>query len=114
MSDGWHILREGACVTVARHLPVRFDVAAEAAFPPVGRLRLATQVRQDLWRMLQRVRGFSPVIMVEARDGGLWLRAGGRVSGPAPVARLNDRIAAVLNDADHRARWIAHAGGADG
>ncbi len=114
MSDGWHILRDGPCVTVARQLPAQFDIVASAAFPRVGRLRLAMQVRQDLWRMLQRVRGFSPVVTVEARDDGLWLRAGGRVSGTAPAGRLNDRIAAMLGDPAHRARWIRQSGGLGG
>lgn len=111
MSRGWHILRDGASLTVARHLPARFDIGVEAGFPPMGRLRLAHQVRQDMWRALRNVRGFSPVVRVEARGEGLLLRAGGRLDRPAPRSVLEDRIAALLACPAHRARWQAYAGG---
>jgi len=107
---GWHVLREGATLTLARHLPARFDIGAEAAFPPMGRLRLAQQVRQDMWRALRDVRGFSPAVRVTAQDGALLLRAGGRVAGPAPKAVLEARIAALLADPEKRARWARFAG----
>jgi len=111
MSRGWHILREGGALTLARHLPVRFDIGVEAGFPRMGRLRLAQQVRQDMWRALRSVRGFSPVVRVEEREEGLVLRAGGRLDGPAPRAALEARIAALLACPAHRARWRAYAGG---
>ena len=65
----WHILREGDSLTMTRALPVRFDVAAGTTLPGGGRLRLAMQVRQDLWRALQALRGFAPVVQVTRRDG---------------------------------------------
>lgn len=106
----WHILREGATLTLARQLPVRFDVGVVAEFPKMGKLRLAQQVRQDMWRALRGVRGFSPVVHVEERDHGLRLRAGGRVEGPAPRAGLETIIAGVLACPRNRARWAAFAG----
>lgn len=106
----WHILRDGASLTLARRLPPRFDIGVMAEFPKMGKLRLAQQVRQDMWRALKDVRGFSPVVHVEERDHGLRLRAGGRVEGPAPRAGLETRIAAVLSCPTNRARWAAHAG----
>jgi len=109
-SRRWHVLHEADALILARRLPARFDIAAAAVFPPVRKLRLASQVRQDLWRALRHVRGFSPVIRVEEVDGGLWLRAGGRVAGPAPRARLEAGIAALLADTANRARWLTHAG----
>lgn len=108
---GWHVLREGGTLTLARHLPARFDIGVAAVFPMTGRLRLAQEVRQDMWRALQHVRGFSPVIRVEAQGDRLLLRAGGRVVGPAPKAVLEARIAALLDDPDKRARWGRSAGG---
>lgn len=106
----WHILREGATLTLARQLPVRFDVGVVAEFPKMGKLRLAQQVRQDMWRALRGVRGFSPVVHVEEQDHGLRLRAGGRVEGPAPRAGLETIIAGVLACPRNRARWAAFAG----
>ena len=63
-------------LTLARHLPARFDFGVEAQFETMGKLRLAQQVRQDMWRALRDVRGFSPVVHVEEQDHGLRLRAG--------------------------------------
>lgn len=108
----WHILRDGPRVTVARHLPVRFDVLAETVLPPAGRLRVAQQIRQDLWRALQRQRGFSPVVEVSEAADGLLVRAGGRVQAARfDRARLAARIADVLEDGTNRRRWVRMAGG---
>ncbi len=105
---GWHILTDAEGLTLARRLPVRWDVWAEAIFPIVRPLRLAQQVRQDLWRLLARQRGFSPVIRVTTGGDGLVLRAGGQVAGPVPSA-TSDHIAGLLADPDRRQRWIAHS-----
>jgi hypothetical protein len=106
----WHIQREATRMTLARHLPVRFDVAASAQFPVVSKTRLAQQIRQDLWRRLQNVRGFSPVVQIEQADGVLNVTAGGRAA--YPVSRgLEAKIETLLNDASKRRRWIACAGG---
>lgn len=111
MAATWHILREDGALTLARRLPARFDFGAEAAFPPVGRLRLARQIRQDMWRALQNLRGFAPVIRVETTGAGVQVRAGGQVDGTFPRQRAADTVAALLQDPAHRARWIAYAGG---
>ena len=97
---GWHILREGDGLTLARRLPVRFDVVAET--------RLAQQIRQDLWRLLQRLGGFSPVIELTRRDGVVHVRAGGRIDGAVPSG-TRDRIVALLADSQIRARWQSYA-----
>lgn len=100
----WHMIREEGALTVARRLPARFDVAAEAAFPPLRVGRLAHLIRQDLWRALKGQRGFSPVVRIEPMEAGLAVRAGGRLDAPASRA-LSDRIAAVLDDPKNRKRW---------
>lgn len=100
--------REGAVLTLTRRLPARFDVEVQTHLPDGRRGRIAHQVRQDLWRALQGVRGFSPVVEVTRDGAGVTLRAGGRVDGAMP-ANLRDRIAAVLNDPANRTRWSAKA-----
>ena len=107
---GWHILRDEDGLTLARHLPARFDVSVEAELPVCDPGRLARQVRQDIWRALQRVRGFSPVVRVERSEDAMRVTAGGRV--PA-VARSDAerKIADVLGDAGRSARWVRWAGG---
>ena len=110
MADRWHILREGAAVTVTRRLPLRWDVAARTVLPPVlppaRPLRLAAQVRQDLWRALRRQRGFAPAVAVVPEGAGLRLCAGGRVDAAHDRAALEARIAALLADPGRRARWL--------
>ncbi|GAA6200604.1 hypothetical protein [Aquicoccus sp. SU-CL01552] len=105
----WHILREQAALTLTRAVPARFDIGAETVLPMADPLRLAHQIRQDMWRALQKLRGFSPVVRLEARDGGLLVRAGGRVAAPVPPAAVA-RIAEVLESPANRQRWLRHAG----
>ncbi|MBR9763904.1 MAG: hypothetical protein GYB53_10365 [Rhodobacteraceae bacterium] len=110
--NGWHILRDEDRVTVTRRLPVRFDLAVEAALPcdrDVSLRRVAQQVRQDMWRRLQDQRGFIPAVEVRRAPGGLVIRAGGGLPHPVSAA-LRDRLAGLLDSPAHRTRWIAHAG----
>lgn len=107
----WHVLREGPRLTLARRLPARFDVEARASLPGAGRLRLATLIRQDIWRALRCQRGFAPVVEVTASSSGLTVRAGGQVDGaPYDRARLESRLAAVLEAPANRTRWLRGGG----
>ncbi len=107
----WHILRDEAAVTVCRRLPVRFDVAAEADMPAPRRpVRLAQQVRQDMWRMLQDQRGFLPAVRVTAMGQGVTVRAGGEIAASGfPKARIEAQITDLLASPSHRARWLRYA-----
>lgn len=109
LRGGWYELRSDAGYVLARHWPPRLDVVATGDFPPVRRGRLARQIRQDLWRMLQGLRGFSPVIEVDATACGLRVRAGGRLVAPAPSG-VESRIKDLLDSPGHRARWLTWAG----
>lgn len=95
-------------MTLARQIPVRIDVCVDAMLPAADPLRLAHQIRQDLWRAVQRVRGFSPVVQVEDHGAEVKVTAGGRVAGRVP-ANLRAQIAAVLDDEVKRRRWLRHA-----
>ncbi|MFV0358314.1 hypothetical protein [Tropicimonas sp.] len=107
MAERWHILRDGARLTLARHLPARFDVEARTTLPAARRLRIASQIRQDLWRAIRSQRGFSPVVEVVRAGGGLTVRAGGRITGAQfNRERIEARIAALLDDPSHRDRWL--------
>ncbi len=107
--DRWHIIREDNDLTVTRALPVRFDVSAETLMPDGSRLRLAQQVRQDLWRRLQGVRGFSPVVRVAREKTGCRITAGGRIAGQYPKAQIEAEITELLVSPKHRNRWSAQA-----
>ncbi len=106
----WHILRDETVLTLARRLPVRFDLSVSTQLPDGSRLRVAQQVRQDIWRALQHLRGFAPVVRVERIEGGLEVTAGGQVAGVFPRAQAEASIADVLNDPRKRARWTRWAG----
>lgn len=109
MTPGWNILREEGALTLCRQSPPRFDVAAATDLPKADPLRLAHQIRQDVWRALQNVRGFSPVVRVVRSADGLRVTAGGRVLGPVSAV-LAERVDAVLADPKNRRRWLRHAG----
>ncbi|MGR3504039.1 hypothetical protein [Pseudaestuariivita sp.] len=104
MSRGWHLLRASDGVTLTRRVPVRMDVVAETVLPDMRLLPLVHHVRQDLWRALQRVRGFSPVVRARRSERGVALEAGGRIDGAVPPG-VSARIAELLEDPARRARW---------
>ena len=108
--DRWHLLREDGALTLSRVVPVRFDVAAEATFPPLRKTVLAHEIRKDLWRALRGLRGFAPAIRVAEAAGGLRVRAGGRVAGPLPPRGATEAVIAdLMADPARRRRWIAHS-----
>lgn len=109
----WHITRTDSSLTLSRRLPARFDVAAETVLPAGDPLRLAHQIRQDMWRRLQSLRGFSPVVEIAAEGQGFKVRAGGQVTGRVP-SNAAGQIAEVLENPASRARWIRHAGRGQG
>ena len=102
----WNISHDGNVLTLARRLPVRFDLSVSTRLPNGSRLRVARQVRQDVWRALQNLRGFAPVVRVERREGGLEVTAGGQVEGPFPKSHAEAKIADILENPANRARWV--------
>lgn len=113
---GWHVWDDGATYLVVRRHPVRWDFSAQTRLPDMGRRRLAHAVRQDMWRVLQRVRGFAPVVSVTRDAQGILLRAGGQVEGRMSGA-IGARVAQMLDDPARHAAWAkaaAHRKAGDG
>ena len=104
----WHVTYDGQAVTVSRRARPVFDVAGETMLPDACRVRIAHQVRQDLWRALQNVRGFAPAVQIERHDTGLHVTAGGQLACSAPVDQLRARIQHVLDDPQNRLRWVTY------
>ncbi|QIE47350.1 hypothetical protein G5B38_18485 [Pseudohalocynthiibacter aestuariivivens] len=102
----WHMLRDDDSVTLARRVPVRFDLVVRTKLPAARKDRIAHQIRQDLWRALRGLRGFAPAVQVTDTQDGLTIAAGGEVSGRFPQAEAESRLRAVLEDAANRARWV--------
>ena len=102
-------MKDEGQVTVSRQLPARFDVSASTQLPGGSAVRIAMQVRQDMWRALQDLRGFSPVVQVTPIKGELNIKAGGRVLGNV-TSSLEVKIQSVLENPKNRARWLNCAG----
>ncbi|KCV81651.1 hypothetical protein ATO10_12082 [Actibacterium atlanticum] len=110
MRTKWHMQREEGALTIARQLPPRFDVEVTTRMPKGRKGRLAHLIRQDLWRAMQRQRGFSPVVRVEEDGSHLLVRAGGRILARTfPVDYVQNVIKGVLEHPENRARWAANA-----
>ena len=74
------------------------------------RIRIAHQVRQDIWRTCRGVRGFLPMVEVSTSGDETVIRAGGSLmtrSGYVPTLEM--KVARVLDCADNIARWQRHA-----
>ncbi|MCF6443920.1 DUF6497 family protein [Nereida sp. MMG025] len=108
---GWHITRDGAQVTLRRpaNTSQTWDVAAQAHLPMgtrgVGRARLAHLIRQDVWRALQSLRGFSPMVQVQRDADGYAVRAGGSVQGAVP-STAQATVQSVLGNPSNIKRWV--------
>jgi hypothetical protein len=84
---------------------------AEVTFLPgenLVRSLIAHQIRQDMWRRLQGLRGFCPAVRVTTQPGGVAVLAGGAVNGPV-TDRARIAVSEVLSDPALRTRWITHA-----
>lgn len=108
--DAWHTARDGATLTLSRLRTARFDLA-EVTFLPgedLIRSRIAHQIRQDMWRKLQGLRGFCPAVRVTTQPGGVAVLAGGAVNGPV-TDRARATVAELLSDPALRTRWVENA-----
>ena len=90
---------------MARRLPLRFDLCVETTLPLKSRRKLALQIRQDMWCVLQNLRGFLPAVSVKLLGAGVRVRAGGQFTCPVHVLSAEARLHEMLNDAARRQRW---------
>lgn len=112
----WHLRRQGDVLVLSRRVPARFDLSASALLMTggrrIGRARMAHQLRQDIWRCLQGLRGFWPVVRIEHREDALHVTAGGGLDSALPQSarlRAEAMLAALLADRTHQGRWLRHA-----
>lgn len=62
-------------------------------------------VRKDIWRALRDLRGFAPVVFACAEPSGVRIKAGGQLVGGLALGAHENRLRAVLEDGQTRARW---------
>lgn len=108
LKGGWVEQRSAEGYVLAREWPPRLDVSAMSTFPDLSASRLARQIRQDLWRALKNMRGFSPIVQIHFTLQGMTVTAGGRVCGRAPRG-IASQIQALLDNPANRERWITWA-----
>ena len=101
--------KSDGAIVVSERGRSRLDVWVQTLVPRQNAFRLARQVSQDMWRAVQKQRGFSPVVKIEETDSGLIVTAGGQIDGVFPKAHLEAKIADVLEDPKNRARWLRWA-----
>lgn len=108
MTLRWQIEDIDGGLRMARGGRWRMDICVRTRLPEAPMARLARAVRQDLWRTLRRLRGFSPVIEVQRAGASLDLRAGGMVDGRVPPG-AEALVRDLLEDSPRRARWVYYA-----
>lgn len=108
---GWTTARTEGAVTVSRAGRARFDLSVETqlAGNALSLGRIAHQIRQDIWRACQNVRGFSPVIRVQAVGNSYHVIAGGQVDDRRGSPHVEQTIEVVLSRPANRNRWVTHA-----
>ena len=107
MPNTWIIEQSDERILVTRRKPVRWDVSAQAEFPRCRALRLAHQIRQYMWRELQKIKGFCPAVEIQIGNT-LHVKAGGRVARHVHP-RASQWVDDLLNSDTHRRRWMAYA-----
>ncbi len=105
----WQIQCEGESLTLLRGNRARLDVAAQTEMPDAVRARIAHQVRQDMWRLLRNLRGFSPIVQVRRVSDHLQVTAGGQISGCFSKDHVEGMIQTLLDCPKFRARWLDYA-----
>ncbi len=109
-SNNWHIERTASALTLSRRTPVRWDIAVQAVLPMARKTRLAHQIRQDMWRKLQSLRGFCPAVRVEEEGSQLRITAGGDIATRSyPKLLIETQIAALFDDTARVTRWLSNA-----
>lgn len=109
---------DGGILHARAGLPDRWDISIERIWcvgqgnRPTLRLsrrRLARAIRQDVWRVLQNVRGFAPRVQVSILNDSVHATVGGVLMSDRRESGLGERIAAVLDHPDNKNRWFAYA-----
>lgn len=106
-----HILNEDGTLTLARRLPLRWDLCVEYKLTAqrLSRRRLALRIRQDLWRTCQSVKGFLPLVSIREERDAYQLSLGATLMAPAPKTWIEARIHTLLENPERIARWCRFA-----
>ena len=105
----WLHKQLGDTYLMGKRFPIRFDLLAETIFPVCRSQILAMQIRQDMWRLLQNLRGFLPAVEVRASEFSMHVRAGGQLTCSIHVVSAQLKLQDMLENPVYRQRWINFA-----
>ena len=105
----WFHKQLGDSYLIAKRFPFSFDLLAETNFPVCRPKILALQIRQDMWRLLQNLRGFLPAVEVRASNFSMHVRAGGQLTCSIHVVSAQIKLQDMLENPVYRQRWINFA-----
>lgn len=87
-------------------IPVRFDLSGEMHFLFLRSRLLASQIQQDMWKAVQDLRGFLPVIEIKKGTDDLSVLAGGQLNYPLHLGLVEVRLRQPFHDPQMRTRWL--------
>ena len=99
----------GDTCLLAKRFPLSFDLLAETNFPVCRPKILALQIRQDIWRLLQNLRGFLPAFEVRVSVFCMHVRAGGQLTCFVHIQSAQIKLQNMLDDPVYRKLWKDYA-----
>ena len=105
----WFHKQLGDTYFIAKRFPLSFGLLAETNFPVFRPKILAWQIRQDMWRLLQNLRGFLPAVEVRVNVFCMHVRAGGQLTCSVHVQSAQINLQNMLDDPVYRKRWKDYA-----
>ena len=105
----WFHKQLGDAYFIAKRFPLSFDLLAETNFPVCRPKILALQIRQDMRRLLQNLRGFLPAVEVRVSVFCMHVRAGGQLTCSVHVQSAQFKLQNMLDDPVYRKRWKDYA-----
>ncbi len=94
---------------IFRRTPVRFDLCVGARCLSCRMNYVGHQIRQDIWRALQNLRRFLPVVEIGIVTDNLSLRAGGQLTFLVNLVSAEERPCTPLHDSQIRTRCLHFA-----
>ena len=105
----WFHKQLGDAYFIAKRFPLSFDLLAETNFPVCRPRILALQIRQDMRRLLQNLRGFLPAVEVRVSVFCMHVPAGGQSTCSVHVQSAQFKLQNMLDDPVYRKRWKDYA-----
>ena len=101
---GWGMQKISGAFLICHYIPVRFDLSVETHFLFLSFRLLASQIREDMQKAMQSLRGFLSAIEIKKGTDDLSALAGGRLNCPVHLAPVEVCLHELLHGPQIRAR----------